>query len=90
MLYEEGKDEDSAEGGALPEMKTGDKLKLKELTPNQHFTQPPARYTEPTLIKALDENGIGRPSTYAPIISNILGRDYICLLYTSPSPRDCS
>lgn len=77
VLYEEGKDEDSAEGGALPEMKTGDKLKLKELTPNQHFTQPPARYTEPTLIKALDENGIGRPSTYAPIISNILGRDYI-------------
>ena len=77
VLYEEGKDEDSAEGGALPEMKTGDKLKLKELAPNQHFTQPPARYTEPTLIKALDENGIGRPSTYAPIISNILGRDYI-------------
>lgn len=76
-LYEEGKDDDSAEGGALPEMKTGDKLKLKELTPNQHFTQPPARYTEPTLIKALDENGIGRPSTYAPILSNILGRDYI-------------
>lgn len=77
VLYEEGKDDDSAEGGALPEMKTGDKLKLKELTPNQHFTQPPAIYTEPTLIKALDENGIGRPSTYAPILSNILGRDYI-------------
>ena len=77
VLYEEGRDDDSAEGGALPEMKTGDKLKLKELTPNQHFTQPPARYTEPTLIKALDENGIGRPSTYAPILSNILGRDYI-------------
>lgn len=77
VLYEEGKDDDSTEGGALPEMKTGDKLKLKELTPNQHFTQPPARYTEPTLIKALDENGIGRPSTYAPILSNILGRDYI-------------
>ena len=77
VLYEEGKDDDSAEGGALPEMKTGDKLKLKELTPNQHFTQPLARYTEPTLIKALDENGIGRPSTYAPILSNILGRDYI-------------
>ena len=77
VLYEEGKDEDSEEGGALPEMKEGDILKLKELTPNQHFTQPPARYTEPTLIKALDENGIGRPSTYAPIISNILSRDYI-------------
>ncbi len=77
VLYEEGRDEDSDEGGALPEMKEGDLLKLKELTPNQHFTQPPARYTEPTLIKALDENGIGRPSTYAPIISNILSRDYI-------------
>ena len=77
VLYEEGKDEDSEDGGALPEMKEGDILKLKELTPNQHFTQPPARYTEPTLIKALDENGIGRPSTYAPIISNILTRDYI-------------
>lgn len=77
VLYEEGKDDDGEEGGALPEMKKGDVLKLRELTPNQHFTQPPARYTEPTLIKALDENGIGRPSTYAPIISNILGRDYI-------------
>ena len=77
VLYEEGKDDDGEEGGALPEMKKGDVLKLRELTPNQHFTQPPARYNEPTLIKALDENGIGRPSTYAPIISNILGRDYI-------------
>lgn len=77
VLYEEGRDDDSDEGGMLPDMKEGDILKLKELTPNQHFTQPPARYTEPTLIKALDENGIGRPSTYAPIISNILTRDYI-------------
>ena len=77
VLYEEGRDDASEDGAALPEMKEGDVLKLKELTPNQHFTQPPARYTEPTLIKALDENGIGRPSTYAPIISNILGRDYI-------------
>ena len=77
VLYEEGRDEENDEDGALPEMKQGDVLKLKELTPNQHFTQPPARYTEPTLIKALDENGIGRPSTYAPIISNILNRTYI-------------
>ncbi len=76
-LYEEGKDEESEGQVSLPDMEVGDKLKLCELTPNQHFTQPPARYTEPTLIKALDENGIGRPSTYAPIISNILGRDYI-------------
>ncbi len=76
-LYEEGKDDDTKDGAALPEMKVGDILKLKELEKNQHFTQPPARYSEPTLIKALDENGIGRPSTYAPIISNILQRNYI-------------
>jgi len=76
-LYEEGKDEESENEVALPEMNEGDVLKLRELNSTQHFTQPPARYTEPTLIKALDDNGIGRPSTYAPIISNILGRDYI-------------
>lgn len=77
VLYVEGKDEDGEDESSLPDMEVGDVLKLKELSPNQHFTQPPARYTEPTLIKALDENGIGRPSTYAPIISNILQRDYI-------------
>lgn len=77
VLYEEGRDEEADDETSLPEMKSGDILKLKTLTPNQHFTQPPARYTEPTLIKALDENGIGRPSTYAPIISNILQREYI-------------
>lgn len=77
VLYEEGKDEETEAGVTLPEMKKGDVLKLKSLLPNQHFTQPPARYTEPTLIKTLDENGIGRPSTYAPIITNILQRDYI-------------
>ncbi len=76
-LYEEGKDDESADIKPLPEMKQGDVLKLKELSKNQHFTQPPTRFTEPTLIKALDENGIGRPSTYAPIISNILSREYI-------------
>ncbi len=77
VLYVEGKDEEEAKESNLPEMKTGDVLKLRDLVPNQHFTQPPARYTEPTLIKALEENGIGRPSTYAPIISNIMNRDYI-------------
>ena len=77
VLYEEGKDEDDADNVALPPMNEGDMLKLKSITPNQHFTLPPARYTEPTLIKALDDNGIGRPSTYAPIISNILQRNYI-------------
>lgn len=77
VLYEEGRDEETEDGVALPEMNNGDVLKLKELAPNQHFTQPPPRYTEPTLIKALDENGIGRPSTYAAIFSNIMSRDYI-------------
>ena len=77
VLYEEGKDDESNDGVALPPMEIGDVLKLKSITPNQHFTQPPARYTEPTLIKTMDENGIGRPSTYAPIISNILQRSYI-------------
>lgn len=78
VLYEEGKDEDIADGVKIPDdIKENDILKLKALDANQHFTQPPARYTEPTLIKALDENGIGRPSTYAPIISNVLQRNYI-------------
>lgn len=77
VLYEEGKDEKDEELGILPPMEKGDVLKLKSLEPNQHFTQPPQRYMEPTLIKALEENGIGRPSTYAPIIANILQREYI-------------
>lgn len=76
-LYVEGRDEESEEGGMLPDMKVGDVLKLRTITPNRHFTQPPARFTEPTLIKTLEENGIGRPSTYAPIIANILQREYI-------------
>ena len=77
VLYSEGKDEEDEANQALPELKTGDTPELKALEPGQHFTQPPARYSEPTLIKALDENGIGRPSTYAPILSNILQREYI-------------
>lgn len=76
-LYEEGKDVEDEEGGALPEIKKDEVLKVKGLEKNQHFTQPPARYTEATLIKALEENGIGRPSTYAPTISTILSRSYI-------------
>ncbi len=76
-LYEEGKDEASDEASILPEMKKGDVLKLKDLTPNQHFTQPPPRYTEPTLTKTLEENGIGRPSTFASIIAVISNRSYV-------------
>ncbi len=77
-LYEESTDEDDEESGKkLPELNKGDALKLKELAGNQHFTQPPARYTEASLIKAMEENGIGRPSTYATIITTITKRDYV-------------
>ena len=76
-LYEESTDEEEEDASKLPELNEGDKLKLKELLGNQHFTQPPSRYTEASLIKALEENGIGRPSTYATIISTIVKREYI-------------
>ncbi|MBQ6381102.1 MAG: type I DNA topoisomerase [Clostridia bacterium] len=75
-LYEEASDEEEI-GGALPELHEGDKLRLRSLDGAQHFTQPPARYTEATLIKTLEENGIGRPSTYASILSTILSREYV-------------
>lgn len=77
VLYEESTDESAEEGGALPPMKAGDPLKVKEVKGNQHFTQPPPRYTEASLIKALEENGIGRPSTYASTISTIVNREYV-------------
>ncbi len=77
-VYVEGKDEDEeAAQSPLPDLKEGEGLELKGLKPQQHFTQPPARYTEATLIKALEEKGIGRPSTYAPTISTIEGREYV-------------
>lgn len=76
-LYEESRDSDDEQGGALPKIEKGEKLKVKEVLGNQHFTQPPARYNEASLIKALEENGIGRPSTYAPTISTILDRHYV-------------
>lgn len=77
-LYEESKDESSGDTSApLPEIKTGDKLRLKSLLGNQHFTQPPARYTEASLTKALEENGVGRPSTYVTITSTIVAREYV-------------
>ena len=88
VLYVEGKDEETVDETSLPDLEIGDVLKLKELLDNQHFTQPPARYTEPTLIKALEENGIGRPSTYAPVLSNIMGRDYIERIKKSFKPTN--
>lgn len=78
-LYSEGKDENGEEEKAIaiPELKVGDKLLLLALFPEQCFTQPPFRYTEATLIKALEQRGIGRPSTYAPIISTVQERGYV-------------
>lgn len=78
-LYQEGKDGDEDENGkdTLPELTKGEQLRLLKLLPEQHFTQPPPRYTEATLVKALEEQGIGRPSTYAPILSLIQERGYV-------------
>ena len=77
-VYEEGKDdEDEAPQSPLPDLKEGEDLDLKKADKQQHFTQPPARYSEATLIRALEEKGIGRPSTYAPTISTILNREYV-------------
>ena len=69
--------EDEESDSKLPELSEKDILKLKDLAGNQHFTQPPARFTEASLVKALEENGVGRPSTYASIISTILSREYV-------------
>ena len=77
VLYEESKDEAEEESGMLPPIQKDDVLKVRSIDPAQHYTQPPARYTEASLIKALEENGIGRPSTYAPTISVILQREYV-------------
>ena len=76
-LYEEATDEKEKKETSLPPLEQGQVLKLRELKSEQKFTQPPARYTEATLIKALEENGIGRPSTYAPTVSTILDREYV-------------
>ena len=76
-LYEESTDDAIKKETALPPLEEGQTLKLKKLTADQKFTQPPPLYTEATLIHALEENGIGRPSTYAPIITTIVDRGYV-------------
>lgn len=81
-LYEErlnGSVSDEYRDGQLPPLEKNQDLSLVKLEPAQHFTQPPPRFTEATLIKALEENGIGRPSTYAAILANISGRDYVAI-----------
>ena len=80
--------DDEKAGSMLPDLKVGDIVKLKELLGNQHFTQPPARYTEASLIKALEEYGIGRPSTYASIISTIISREYVVREQKSLKPTE--
>ena len=78
VLYVEGKDESDEEGNAaLPPLNEGDMLTVRKLDGNQHFTQPPARYTEASLIKTMEENGIGRPSTFATTVGTILAREYV-------------
>src|ERR1044071_1218752 len=80
-IYQEGRDEKTEEDEEsernLPLVEKGETLKLNSITPEQHFTEPPPRYTEATLVKALEEKGIGRPSTYAAIMSTIQDREYV-------------
>ena len=77
-VYEESRDDDKEEKESpLPELAEGESVTLESFAPAQHFTQPPARYTDATLIRTMEENGIGRPSTYAPTVSTILDREYV-------------
>ena len=77
-VYEEGRDDEKEEKNSpLPNLKESETLKLGSFDPEQHFTQPPTRYTDATLIRAMEENGIGRPSTYAPTVSTIIDREYV-------------
>ncbi|MCL2085193.1 MAG: type I DNA topoisomerase, partial [Oscillospiraceae bacterium] len=79
-VYEEGRDDDKENGetgAALPDLREGEPLVRLDTRPSQHFTKPPARYSEATLIKAMEEQGIGRPSTYAPTVSHIVDREYL-------------
>ena len=77
-VYEDpAEDEEEGPKKPLPDLREGEKVTLKKLTPEQRFTEPPARYTEATLIRAMEEKGIGRPSTYAPTITTISNREYV-------------
>ncbi|WP_151719890.1 type I DNA topoisomerase [Gemmobacter serpentinus] len=76
-VYDEGRDEDGDDEGRLPQIMQNDALDRQSVTPEQHFTQPPPRYTEATLVKRMEELGIGRPSTYASILTTIQDREYV-------------
>ncbi len=90
-VYLEGKDDakkDDDEGRILPPLKKGDKVSLEKIRPEQHFTEPPPRYSEASLVKSLEEHGIGRPSTYASIISTLQNREYVDLVKKRFYPTD--
>jgi DNA topoisomerase-1 len=76
-VYEEGRDDEDDDEGRLPQIMQGEPAEKRSITPEQHFTQPPPRYTEATLVKRMEELGIGRPSTYASILTTIQDRDYV-------------
>ena len=76
-LYNDAEEDEKEADAKIPDLENGDKVKCKEITPKQHFTQPPPRYNEASLVKALEEHGIGRPSTYATIITVIQTRKYV-------------
>lgn len=76
-LYNDAEEDEKEADAKIPDLEKGDKVKCKEITPKQHFTQPPPRYNEASLVKALEEHGIGRPSTYATIITVIQTRKYV-------------
>ncbi|WP_297528849.1 type I DNA topoisomerase [Thiohalobacter sp.] len=89
-VYQESVDDGKGEGDErlLPPMAAGDRVKLLAIRPEQHFTEPPPRYTEASLVKSLEEHGIGRPSTYATIISTLLAREYVTLEKRRFQPTD--
>ena len=76
-VYDEGRDDEDEEGGRLPQIMQGEAAEKRTVSPEQHFTQPPPRYTEATLVKRMEELGIGRPSTYASVLSTIQDREYV-------------
>lgn len=83
-VYQRGQDKDNL----LPNLEVNDKVKMVSDNPSQHFTQPPARYTEAALVKTLEENGVGRPSTYAPTLDTIQRRYYVCLVSRHFEPTE--
>ncbi len=94
-VYSEGKDEvslqdrnDDDSSTMLPELAEGDKINIEQVIPQQHFTEPPPRFTEATLVKVLESYGIGRPSTYAPTMSTIQDRGYVKLEQKKFFPED--